>query len=431
MTEALFWGAVCGVSLPLGAIAALYWTPSHRLSSMLLAFGAGALLAATAVELIGGAVTPEALRHGEIYPVAAGCIVGALIFMALNHVVNKRGGFLRKGSTAFNHVRRKKLHEIKTVIRELSRAPLFQELPASEIHHLAPFLSNRSYAQGATLMRQGDPGDSLFIITRGKVAVIDERGGNQQLATLAAGDVVGEIALVTGEVRSASAVALEETKVWMLLKEHFDEVVKGSPKLGGAVRDLALHRITDLQRRQAVSPERAERWFAQAAARIPESAMTPTAADIRQAAAEHGNAPVTIWLGNLLDCIPEAVVIGSGLIHGPVSFPLVGGIFMANFPEALAASVGMKEHKFTRSRIISMWGSLMILTAVCSAFGFTAFSGAPHLLFAFIEGIAAGAILVMVAETMLPEAVHKGGNGIGLATLVGFLAAVFMKTLGE
>ena len=72
----------------------------------------------------------------------------------------------------------------------------------------------------------------------------------------------------------------------------------------------------------------------------------------------------------------------------------------------------------------------MILTGLGAALGAMLLEDAPHRVFALIEGVAAGAMLTMVAETMLPEAFHKGGGIVGISTLAGFLAAVYFNTLG-
>ena len=76
-----------------------------------------------------------------------------------------------------------------------------------------------------------------------------------------------------------------------------------------------------------------------------------------------------------------------------------------------------------------MWASLMLLTGVGSALGSIFFIGASPGSYAFIQGVAAGAMLTMIAETMLPEAYFKGGSVVGLSTLMGFLVAIFSKTL--
>ncbi|HSO63870.1 MAG TPA: ZIP family zinc transporter, partial [Ornithinibacter sp.] len=83
-----------------------------------------------------------------------------------------------------------------------------------------------------------------------------------------------------------------------------------------------------------------------------------------------------------------------------------------------------------RARILAMWTSLMVITGLGAAFGALLLNGASGSVFALIEGIAAGAMLTMIAETMLPEAYHKGAGVVGLSTLGGFLAAIAANHVG-
>jgi zinc transporter ZupT len=78
-----------------------------------------------------------------------------------------------------------------------------------------------------------------------------------------------------------------------------------------------------------------------------------------------------------------------------------------------------------------MWNSLTLLTGVGAACGYLFFAGAPPSLFSFLDGIAVGAMLTVIIETMLPEAYLKGSSVVGFSTLIGFLAAVFFKTLEQ
>ena len=89
----------------------------------------------------------------------------------------------------------------------------------------------------------------------------------------------------------------------------------------------------------------------------------------------------------------------------------------------------MLHQRYPRPRIALMWLSLMALTGVGAYLGNIFFQGVSHTVFALMEGVAAGAMLTMIAETMLPEAYHKGGAVTGVSTLLGFLAAIFFKTL--
>lgn len=158
---------------------------------------------------------------------------------------------------------------------------------------------------------------------------------------------------------------------------------------------------------------------------------------------EHGGAPMAIWLGLLIDGIPESFVIGAGFLtllsaklavgadpafSEVLPYTLIAGLFLSNFPEALSASIGMKKAGLSTSRIMLLWLSLVLIIAIGSVVGYYIGSTIPHELEIGIEGLAAGAMLTMIAQTMLPEAVHIGGTKIvGLTTLAGYLSAVAFK----
>jgi zinc transporter ZupT len=144
---------------------------------------------------------------------------------------------------------------------------------------------------------------------------------------------------------------------------------------------------------------------------------------------EPTGASLAIWLGILLDGIPESLVIGASVSASGISPSLVVGLFLANYPEALSSSQGMLEDKFSRRRILLMWTSIMLLTGVGAAIGKLVMDEANPIFFAFLEGLAAGAMLTMIAQTMLPEANIKGGSIIGLWTLLGFLCAIVVKAI--
>ncbi|MBI2505810.1 MAG: cyclic nucleotide-binding domain-containing protein [Candidatus Latescibacteria bacterium] len=422
--QALFYGLVAGVALPLGSISAGLWNFRERTVAAITALGAGALLAALTLDLVS-----EQLHKGEFYTLALGCILGGLIFELLNQVVNEHGGFLRKTATTFAHLRKQKLQTFKQLARKLSQVPLLHQLPPEEVRAILPFIIRRSYRKGTTLFRQGEPGDSLLIVERGQVDIVDVKGGGRKVATLGENQVIGEMALLTGEPRSAMALAANDLRVWIILKEDFDRVLDTSPHLAEAVKILVDERLADMQRQHTIDPERAAAWHARAVHHLDERHVILTATDIKEAAAAHGGAPMAIWLGALLDGIPESLVLGASMLHASVSTSLIAGIFLSNFPEALSSSSGMRQQHFPHGKILWMWTSLMLISGVGAFLGNLLFAEAPPYLFALIEGVAAGAMLTMVAETMLPEAYHKGGTVTGMSTLVGFLLAIFFKTL--
>jgi zinc transporter ZupT len=89
----------------------------------------------------------------------------------------------------------------------------------------------------------------------------------------------------------------------------------------------------------------------------------------------------------------------------------------------------MRQQGLSFTRVLLMWSSLMLFTGIGAALGSHFFVNASPSSFALVQGIAAGAMLTMIAETMLPEAYFKGGSVVGMSTLMGFLVAIFFKTL--
>jgi zinc transporter ZupT len=165
--------------------------------------------------------------------------------------------------------------------------------------------------------------------------------------------------------------------------------------------------------------------------------------DVHNEVKEHSGAPMSIWLGLLIDSIPESFVIGAGFlallsvkigqgIHPEfgdvVPYTLVAGLFLSNFPEALSSSIGMKKQGIGKTKIILLWTSLVLITGIGAVVGYYLGAEIPHEIEIGIEGLAAGAMLTMIAQTMIPEAVHIGGNKVvGLSVLAGYLSAVAFK----
>lgn len=165
-------GIVSACSFPLGALTSAFWKPSDRALAVLLAFGGGALLAALTMDLVGAA-----LDRGDFWFLAPGCILGSVLFIQLNHLVNARGGFLRKTSTTFNYIRSRERHKFKRVASHIGRIDIFQDLPPQELEELAAAVFSREYRKGTTLYHQNDPSSQLYIIETGAVEVLDPQKG--------------------------------------------------------------------------------------------------------------------------------------------------------------------------------------------------------------------------------------------------------------
>jgi zinc transporter ZupT len=104
-------------------------------------------------------------------------------------------------------------------------------------------------------------------------------------------------------------------------------------------------------------------------------------------------------------------------------------VLIANYPEALSSSVGMRKQGFSVGKILGMWFSITVITGLLAALGSVVFAEAPDNLISLLESMAAGAMLTVIAETMLPEAYIKGGSIVGISTLLGFLAIVIIGSL--
>ncbi|MEO1182405.1 MAG: hypothetical protein AAFX51_16500 [Cyanobacteria bacterium J06636_28] len=125
----------------------------------------------------------------------------------------------------------------------------------------------------------------------------------------------------------------------------------------------------------------------------------------------------------------ESLTIGAGeLVSGGVSATLLAGLFISNYPEALSSSDGMRQQGFPFTRIVVMWVSVMLIQGIVAGLGTLILAGASENIASFIESIGAGAILTVLAETMLPEAYMRRGYFIGLSLLLGFLVIVLIKT---
>jgi ZIP family zinc transporter len=142
-----------------------------------------------------------------------------------------------------------------------------------------------------------------------------------------------------------------------------------------------------------------------------------------------GHSGLAIFIGSIMDSIPESVIIGVSLIKSnTVSWVIVLAIFISNIPEALSSSVGLRKDGYSRKKILFLWTIVFILTTLSSVFGYVVFKELNELYIYLVSGLAAGGIIAMVASTMMPEAFEEGGPIVGLLSALGLLCSYVLSS---
>ena len=133
-------------------------------------------------------------------------------------------------------------------------------------------------------------------------------------------------------------------------------------------------------------------------------------------------------LGALLDGIPESAAIGVSLIGGGgVGVAVVAAVFLSNIPEGLSASSGMKASGRSTAYILGLWAAVAAASTAAAALGYALLGGSSPEVIAIVQAFAAGAILTMLSDTMVPEAVKHAGSLVGLVTVLGFVIAFLLS----
>ena len=226
--------------------------------------------------------------------------------------------------------------------------------------------------------------------------------------------------LVAAIVAFGSGV-LVSALTFELMEEAF---AAGHPAvtIGGFLLGAVIYVVADvlLERMAANSPRREGRDpqdVVTGAQRIPETTEEATVSGL------------AVLVGAALDGIPENAAIGIGLgANGRnLGLVLLGAVFLGNLPESISSTVGMRQEGRSRTYILAAWGIVAVACTLASVLGYTFLAGLSPTLTSAMLALAAGGILAMLADTMMPEAFENGGPLVALATAVGFACAFVLS----
>jgi ZIP family zinc transporter len=140
--------------------------------------------------------------------------------------------------------------------------------------------------------------------------------------------------------------------------------------------------------------------------------------------------PLAIVLGTVLDGVPESLVLGLTIVvEGSVSAAFLVAVALSNIAESMAATIGLAQAGWSRLRVLALWLGVALTLGLAALIGFAVFDSVSHGVVAFVLSFAGGAILTMLADTMMPEAFEHGGKLVGVATTFGFALAFAISSL--
>jgi ZIP family zinc transporter len=153
--------------------------------------------------------------------------------------------------------------------------------------------------------------------------------------------------------------------------------------------------------------------------------------DQQPSESDQGGSGAAIAIGALLDGIPESVVLGLSLLGGKgVGVGVLVAIFISNLPEGLSSAAGMKRNGRSATYVFGVWVGIAVASGLAGLLGCLLLQGASPVLIAVITAIAAGAILAMLADTMIPEAFERTHLYTGLIATIGFMVSFGVERLG-
>jgi CRP-like cAMP-binding protein len=409
----------------IGAVLGLYLRPSKRLLSCILAFAAGALITALAIELAYAGATDLhgrgfATREAWLF-VGGGFALGAVFYYFGSLLLEGEGAAIRLPTRFREYASRRQQKDVADTIKLLAQGELLRHLPPEDIGEILPLVSRRSLAPDEIVFRAGEAGDSLYIVSRGKVDVIEGGGIDcHSLAELGPGQTFGEMALLSGEPRTATIRAAVATELLVIRRDDFIGLMARDSELAAAAQRLSHERAI---RNLSAGGSHPEVW-----ARVARDSLAPLSqrdSDRLLAEAAKG-AGLAIVFGNILDTIPGCLVIGAKFAgFSNLSVTLILGMFLGGIPEAAASGAMLRRAGYRAQTILLLWSTVLVAGVVAAALGRAFIGGSDSLTAIFCQAVAGGAVLALIAHAMIPEAIDEAGSLIVLPTVAGFLAALY------
>ncbi len=144
-----------------------------------------------------------------------------------------------------------------------------------------------------------------------------------------------------------------------------------------------------------------------------------------------GGSGAVLAIGALLDGIPEQTALGISLAGGAkADIALIVAIFISNLPEAVGSAAQLRKGGSSKGRILGLWALVAVVGVAATALGYGLLDGVSGEVRGVVNAFAAGAVLCMLIDSMIPEARRDGGAAAGLVTMLGFAVAVALSQTG-
>jgi len=287
-------------------------------------------------------------------------------------------------------------------------------------------VQNRHLEAGEVVFRAGDPGDALYIVARGQVEVVADSSGvspvaGKSIAELGAGHAFGEMALLSGGPRTATVRSVAATDLLEISREDFERRIAADPAMARAVERLSHERAISNLSSGGSDPST---WAKVASNSLDH--ISRSEANKMLTEAGHG-AGMAIVFGNILDTIPGCLVIGAKF-HGlaSLSLTLMLGMFLGGIPEAAASTAMLTKASYRPKVIFGLWSAVLLAGVLAAAAGKMFIGSSESLAAVFVQALAGGAVLALIAHAMIPESIHDGGSLVVLPTVAGFLFALYL-----